>query len=98
MRPRIPLLQMALVDYESGRFYSTVLVLLSVMDGFVNDLDTAQRKGLHARSPEDMVAWDSVVGHHLGLSHAHQSFIKGHYKTSVDETTELKAPVSRVET
>lgn len=89
MRPRIPLLQRALVDYETGRFYSTVLVLLSVMDGFVNDLDTAQRKGLHARSPEDMVAWDSVVGHHLGLSHAHQSFIKGHYKTSVDETTEL---------
>lgn len=89
MRPRIPLLQKALVDYEAGRFYSTVLVLLSVMDGFVNDLDTAQRKGLHARSPEDMVAWDSVVGHHLGLSHAHQSFIKSHYKLSVDETTEL---------
>lgn len=89
MRPRIPLLQNALRDYGAGRFYSTVLVLLSVMDGFVNDLDTAQRKGLHARSLEDMVAWDSVVGHHLGLSHAHQSFIKGHYKTNVDETTEL---------
>lgn len=89
MRTRIPLLQKALADYEAGRFYSTILVLLTVMDGFVNELDTAQRKGLHARSPEDMVAWDSVVGHHLGLSHAHQSFIKGHYKTNADETTEL---------
>ena len=28
----------ALIDYEAGRYYSTVLVLLSVMDGFVNDL------------------------------------------------------------
>lgn len=47
------MLQKVLVDYAAGRFYSTVLVLLTVIDGFVNDLDTAQRKGLHARSPED---------------------------------------------
>lgn len=89
MQPRIPLLEKALDDYEAGRFYSTVLVLLSVMDGFVNELDPGQRKGLHARKSEDMVAWDSVVGHHLGLRHAHKSFTKGYYKTSVDETTEL---------
>ncbi|MGV1005070.1 MAG: hypothetical protein ACOYEV_09970, partial [Candidatus Nanopelagicales bacterium] len=44
MRPRIDLLQKALTDYEAGRYYSTVLVLLSVMDGFVNDLDTATRQ------------------------------------------------------
>lgn len=89
MRPRIPLLQKALVDYEEGRYYSTVLVLLAVMDGFVNDVDTATRQGLHARSEEDMVAWDSVVGHHLGLSHAHRSFLKGFYKTDTTEVTEL---------
>ncbi|MBI9001376.1 hypothetical protein M0E87_10585 [Corynebacterium sp. CCM 9185] len=89
MRPRMPLLQKALIDYEAGRYYSTVLVLLSVMDGFVNELNTAHRKGLHARAPEDMVAWDSVVGHHLGLGHAHQSFIKSYFKTDTSETTEL---------
>lgn len=89
MRPRIPLLKKALIDYEAGRYYSTVLVLLSVMDGFVNDLDTASRQGLHARPVEDMVAWDSVAGHHLGLSHAHQSFVKGFYKTDTTEVTEL---------
>lgn len=89
MRARMELLQTALADYEAGRYYSTVLVLLSVMDGFVNDLDTAARQGLHARLAEDMVAWDSVVGHHLGLSHAHQSFVKGFYKTDTAEVTEL---------
>lgn len=89
MRSRIDLLQKALTDYDAGRYYSTVLVLLSVMDGFVNDLDTATRQGLHARAVEDMVAWDSVAGHHLGLSHAHQSFVKGFYKTDTAEVTEL---------
>lgn len=89
MRPRIPLLHNAQRDYEAGRYYSTILVLLSVMDGFVNDLDTATPQGLHARPEEDMVAWDSVAGHHLGLSHAHQSFTKGFYKTDTTEVTEL---------
>lgn len=89
MRPRMPLLQKALRDYESGRYYSSVLVLLSVMDGFVNDLDTATRQGLHARSAEEMVAWDSAAGHHLGLGHAHQTFTKGFYKTDATEVHEL---------
>ncbi len=89
MRPRMGLLQKALTDYEAGRYYSTVLVVLSVMDGFVNDLDTAVRQGLHARPVEAMVAWDSMAGHHLGLNHAHQSFLKGFYKTDDTKVTEL---------
>lgn len=89
MRPRTTLLQKALADYEAGRYYSTVLVLLSVMDGFVNDLDTAARRGLHARPVEDMVAWDSVAGHHLGLSHAHESFVKRVHKTDTAEVVDL---------
>lgn len=36
-----------------------------------------------------MVAWDSVVGHHMGLANAHQTFIKGFYKTSDEEVHEL---------
>lgn len=36
-----------------------------------------------------MVAWDSVTGHHLGLRHAHQSFIKGFYKTDTTKVTDL---------
>lgn len=89
MRPRMDLLRKALVDYEAGRFYSTVLVLLAVMDGFVNDLNKGVRKGLHTRSPEEMMAWDSMAGHHLGLSHAHKSFRKPFYKLDAGEVTEL---------
>ena len=36
-----------------------------------------------------MVAWDSVVGHHMGLAHAHASFTKTFKKTSTDEVREL---------
>lgn len=89
MRARMEMLEKALVDYEAGRYYSTVFVLLSVMDGFVNDIDRAARRGLHARSEEDMVAWDSVVGHHLGLAHAHRSFTKSYKKTEIAEVNEL---------
>jgi len=36
-----------------------------------------------------MAAWDSVVGHHLGLSRAHRTFTKSFSKTSDEEVREL---------
>lgn len=89
LRARLPLVEKAFIDHKSGRYYSVVLVLLVVMDGFVNELDPAHRKGLHAREVPEMVAWDSVVGHHLGLSHAHASFVKSFFKTDETEVVEL---------
>lgn len=89
MRPRNQLLERAEADFLERRYYSTVLLLLAVMDGFVNDVDQEQRRGLHTRTPDEMVAWDSVVGHHMGLANAHQTFIKGFYKTSEEEVHEL---------
>jgi len=59
------------------------------MDGFVNDVERDQRRGLHARDTDEMTAWDSVVGHHMGLAHAHATFIKGFRKTSDEEIFEL---------
>lgn len=88
MRSRMGLIDKALADYEAGRYYAVVLVLLPVMDGFVNDFDS-QRRGLHTRREDEMIAWDSVVGHHKGLSHAHRSFTKNFSRTSSDEVFEL---------
>jgi hypothetical protein len=78
----------ALADYQADRYYATVLVLLTVMDGFVNEFENV-RRGLHARDAEDMSAWDSVVGHHKGLSHAHRTFTKTFSVTNADSITEL---------
>ncbi len=89
MQSRMDLIEKARVDYQEGRFYSTVLVLLTVMDGFVNELDAHRRRGLHAREPDELNAWDSVVGHHLGLAHAHKTFTKTTSKTSSEPVFEL---------
>lgn len=89
MAPRMGLIERARRDYVAGRYYSTVLLLIAVMDGFVNDMDTARRRGLHARDDDEMSAWDSVVGHHLGLAKAHRTFTKTFSKTSEKEIHEL---------
>jgi hypothetical protein len=88
MRARMNLIDHASADYFEGRYYATVLALLSVMDGFVNDFESEHR-GLHTRSEDEMHAWDSVVGHHFGLTHAHRTFTKSFSKTSDEEVTEL---------
>lgn len=84
LRARMPLLALALDDYRSERYYAVVQVLLSVMDGFVNDLTPANRKGLHAREAEELDAWKSVVGHHLGLTSAHKTFSRS-FKAHSDQ-------------
>ncbi|MET8703335.1 hypothetical protein ABZW10_31420 [Kitasatospora sp. NPDC004723] len=88
MRKRLALVEKAKADYFAGRYYSTVHVLLSVMDGFVNEFETV-RKGLHARQAEELKAWDSVVGHHMGLARAHRTFTKGRSATTEEPVYEL---------
>ena len=89
LRARMDLIEHAETDFHAGRYYAVVQVLLSVMDGFVNDLDAADRRGLHAREPDELQAWDSVVGHHLGLTNAHRSFTKTFKKRSDKRIVEL---------
>jgi hypothetical protein len=84
------LVEKAAHDYKETRYYACVLVLLTVMDGFVNDLDPARRRGLHTREADELAAWDTVVGHHMGLTNAHKTFTKGTYKTSSDPLYELQ--------
>ncbi|MFJ3799935.1 hypothetical protein ACIPSJ_27090 [Streptomyces sp. NPDC090088] len=88
MHRRLALVEKAHEDYFAGRYYSCVHLLLSVMDGFVNEFETV-RRGLHTRTPEELHAWDSVVGHHRGLAHAHRTFTKGRSTTQEEPVYEL---------
>ncbi|WP_311678143.1 hypothetical protein [Streptomyces dubilierae] len=88
MRRRLPLIGKAQEDSFAGRYYACVHVLLSVMDGFVNEVESV-RRGLHAREAKDLHAWDSVVGHHRGLAHAHKTFTKGRSATQEAPVYEL---------
>lgn len=84
MRPRLDLLRKAEQDYLSQRYYSSVLVTVSVMDGFVNDLFKDERRGLHARTPEDMRAEDCIAAIWEGLPSVQQTFTKSVHKR-IDE-------------
>lgn len=84
LRERHHLLVRARVDYDADRFDACTLLLISAMDGFVNDFQADKRQGLVARDADEMVAWDSMAGHHLGLTNALEPFLKT-IKKRVDE-------------
>ena len=84
LRERAHQIERAREHYCAGQFDSTALHLIAVMDGFVNDFEPDRRHGLAFRHPDAMTAWDSVVGHHLGLTNALKAYGKP-IKKRVDE-------------
>lgn len=66
--PRFGLAQKALDDYKNGRFYASILVTITLIDGWVNDLNVVdhQRQGFFAAESK-LIARDSIAAHPLGL-------------------------------
>ncbi len=89
LRERFHQIERAKDHYDAGQFDSTALQLIAVMDGFINDFQPDRRQGVAAREPDDMTAWDSVVGHHLGLTNALKAFNKTIKKRVDGEVYEL---------
>lgn len=91
LRERFHQIDRAREHYDAGQFDSAVLQLLAVMDGFVNDFEPERRQNLTSRSddPDAMTAWDSVVGHHLGLTNALRTFRTSIKKRMDQEVFEL---------
>lgn len=75
LRKRIPLVKKAREDYLAGRYYSCVFVLVSVIDGFVNEFENTHR-GAHARTPEELSRYDSAISHHKGIASVQSIFLK----------------------
>lgn len=84
LRARFHQIERANEHYRDGRYDSCTLQLIAVMDGFVNDFEPSVRQGLASRDPDEMAAWDSVVGHHMGLTHTLKTFTKT-IKRRIDE-------------
>lgn len=80
MRTRLPLLQKAEHDFLDGRYYSSVLVTISMMDGFVNDAFKDERRGLASRSPEEMSVEDCAAAVWNGLPLVQRVFTKSFRK------------------
>lgn len=75
--------------YVDRQWDSSALLVVTVMDGFVNDIEPAVRRGLYAREPGETVAWDSVVGHHKGLTAVMPVFLKPCYRREDEEVFEV---------
>lgn len=84
MRPRLTLLRNAEKDYLEGRYYSSVLVTVSAMDGFVNDVFRGERRGLHAREADEMYVEDCIAAVWEGLPSVQKAFTKSVHKR-IDE-------------
>lgn len=75
LRKRIPLVEKARDDYLAGRYYSAVFILVSVIDGFVNEFENTHR-GAHTRTPEELSQYDSAISHHKGIASVQNIFLK----------------------
>lgn len=89
MRARRHGLERARQHYVAERWDSCALGLATIMDGFINDVEPDVRRGLHAREPEEMVAWDSLAGHHMGLTAVMPVFLRTFKRRHEEEVFEL---------
>lgn len=78
---RYQTIEYAYEDTLLGKYYSSVPLLLMVIDGAVNDID--KNKGFFTPST-DLTAWDSIAAHNTGLSKIRDIFNKGRNKTNVE--------------
>ena len=89
LRERARQIERAREHYCADQFDNVALHLIAVMDGFVNDFEPGRRRGLASRDPDSMIAWDSVVGHHMGLTNALKAYDKTIKKRVDEEVYEL---------
>jgi len=85
---RFTMAEAALQDYKSGRYYASVLLTLTLVDGWVNDLNIVdfQRHGFFSEKSE-LVAWDSITAHPKGLMRLRDVFAKPRQSTRTETIT-----------
>lgn len=82
--PRRDLALKAKEDYIEGRYYAIVPLVLSLLDGFVNDV--GKGKGFFAEGV-NLEAWDSISAHSKGLGELTKILRTTRKKTSTETLT-----------
>jgi hypothetical protein len=82
-RIRDHLAQKAKEDYLEGRYHACVPVVLTIIDGIVNDVE---QKGFFAEGV-DLTAWDSIAAHSTGLQELIRLFNCSRKKTTTEKIT-----------
>lgn len=83
-RRRIRLIELAKEDYLAERYHACIPLLLSLLDGIVNDI--SKHVGFFADSI-DMTVWDSMAAHESGLQVVASLFTKSRNKTNEEALT-----------
>ena len=84
-QPRNELLKLAYDDYLAERFHSCILMLFTIIDGFVADIKEIDgNKGFFAEG-EDIYAWDSIAAHKTGLTELRKLLYQNRGKTTTEE-------------
>ncbi len=78
-RRRIRLAELAKEDYLAGRYHASIPLLLTMLDGLVNDV--SKHVGFFAKST-DLTAWDCIAAHESGLQTLSSLMTKGRNKTN----------------
>lgn len=81
-RKRNDLINFAYDDTLNKRFYSSIPLLLMVIDGAVNDIDKG--KGFFTETT-DLTAWDSIAAHSTGLTKLRDILNTSRKTTSTEE-------------
>lgn len=81
---RYRLIDLAKDDYLAGRYHSCIPLLLSLIDGIVNDL--TQHVGIFSENV-DVTAYDSLAGHETGLQSIAKIFRTSRKKTNIEPIT-----------
>jgi hypothetical protein len=84
-KKRIRLVELAKDDYLAERYHSCIPLLLSLLDGLVNDV--SRHVGFFAENA-DLTAWDCIAAHETGLQMLATLMTKGRNKTT-DESISI---------
>ena len=83
-RRRMRLIELAKEDYLAKRYHACIPLLLSLLDGIVNDI--SKHVGFFADSA-NMTVWDSMAAHETGLQVVASLFTKSRNKTNEEALT-----------
>jgi len=78
---RIRLAELSKKDYLAGRYHACVPLLLSLLDGLINDV--SKHVGFFSETA-DLTAWDCIAAHESGLQALSSLMTKGRNKTNED--------------
>lgn len=85
MRPRKKLLELSYEDYLAERYHSCILLLFTIIDGFVVDTKEIDGNKCFFAKGEELYAWDSIAAHKTGLNELRKILYQNRSSTNAEE-------------